>query len=195
MPNEDFMNYGDFRFFNDGGADYPMMLTPQGWVRAGIEQQQGDGGITYRPVQTLTYTDGRKEDVFVAPAEAMAEGFVQNVTNASQLAPSVQNRDYYVQNLAPAPARAPVAPVVDRSAELAQFAGGILNRGPIGVPQVRAGGNYAPMYSMPNAASQPFSFINPGSGGLLGNAMGNGSMGSAQPFGGPIGGGLLGGAK
>ena len=195
MANSDFVGYGDIVWRTDDyGNPRPMMLTEYGYVPAGEDQQQGDGGTTYRPIQNITYTDGSRAQVFVSPAEAMTQGFVSNVTDASQLAPSVARNPDIVRGLAPAPARAVAPPVPDRSAELAQFAGGILSRGAIGVPQVRAGGNYGPMYSMPNAASQPFSFINPGSGGgLLGNAAGNGSMGSAQPFGAPMGGGLLGG--
>ena len=191
-------NVGDIYFVDDGrdGA-YQVMQTPSGPVRI----QQNDIGSElqsvpptfnyYQTVNVPSASSGVSTPTLrqVTQEEAWSPTFAPTATTYEQIAPSIQPSFANVfQKAAP-------APVVDRSAELAQFAGGMLNRGPIGVPQVALGGNYGPMYSMPNAGAQPFSFINPGSGGLLGNAMGNGSMGSAQPFGGPIGGGLLGGAK
>jgi hypothetical protein len=93
---------------------------------------------------------------------------------------------------------APVAaPAPDYRALASQFAGGILNQKTIGVPQVTLGCNYAQMYSMPVASSQPFASIGNNYGGLLNGSFpsgtGYGTIGSAQPFAAAMAGSLLGG--
>lgn len=178
----------------DDGRDGVMqvMQTPSGPVRvdygsSGGELQSVPPTATYYQNVQLSGQPANSGWRQVTQDEAWSPTFAPTATTYEQIAPSIRS------SFGPSPAKQQADANAARLAQLAQFAGGALNRGPIGVPQVALGGNYGPMYSMPNAASQPFSFINPGSGGLLGNANGNGSMGSAQPFGAPLSGGLLGG--
>lgn len=185
------LEVGSVYMLDDGNNGVmQVMQTQNGPVRVDYGHQ-GDGAYAptayYQNVTIPNASQGGWRQV--TQQEALSPTFAPTATTYEQIAPSIRS------SFGPSPAQQQADANAARMAQLAQFAGGALNRGPIGVPQVALGGNYGPMYSMPNAGAQPFSFINPGSGGLLGNAMGNGSMGSAQPFGGPIGGGLLGGAK
>ena len=191
-------NVGDTYQMDDGsGSVYQVVQTPSGPVRidygtaGGGELNSSSGSMSpqtyYQNVQ-IPLADGSlgaAEWRPVTQQEAWSPTFAPVARTYEQIAPSIRS------SFGPSPAQVQADANAAKLAQLAQFAGGMLNRGPIGVPQVSAFTNYAPMPALPNAAAQPFAFINPGSGaGLLGGATSN-----AQPFGAPMSGGLFGGGQ